>query len=296
MTLDRALEAIAAYFTRTLPEHSPIALVNFNAATQTLSDYIFEELWIYFEDRSSLALVDRQNLELIRQELTYQASGEVSDESAQSIGHQLGPQVLLYGKLTPLGGEYRLVVYATDVKQATSSLRAVHIKPGPRLAALLEKQAPGSAGVNMANVLYAGTDNPFQLTVQTDKTNQEYHDGDYMTMQIYSARDAYLKVTHIDVNGNAQVIYPVSFQDNNFIRAGQTRQIPDNTRFRMTKPYGEEIILVAAYDAPFTVNPQNTAAPLSNNVLMRGLVVENTGTLTDMHPVATAKCTYRINP
>ncbi|MDR0722110.1 MAG: DUF4384 domain-containing protein [Treponema sp.] len=42
----------------------------------------------------------------------------------------------------------------------------------------------------------------------------------------------------MDVKGNTQVIYPVSPQDNNFITAGKTWQIPDNTRFRMTKPYG----------------------------------------------------------
>ncbi|MDR1986845.1 MAG: DUF4384 domain-containing protein [Treponema sp.] len=294
-TLDKAIEDIAAYFTQKLPEHSPVALVNFDAETRTLSDYIFEELWIYFEDHSSLVLVDRQNLELISKELTYQAAGEVSDESAKSIGQQLGPQVLLYGKLTRIGGEYRLTVYATDVERAASSMRAVHITPDPRLAALLEARSPESA-VNMAHVLYGGKDNPFQFSVQTDKTNTDYHDGDYMTMQIYAARDVYIKVTHVDVHGNAQVIYPFSAQDDNFIRAGQTRRIPDNTRFKMTKPYGKETILVAAYDAPFTVHPQNAAAPLSAHGLMRGIVVENTGTLTAMQPVATAQCTYRITP
>ncbi|MHB9291498.1 hypothetical protein Holit_00575 [Hollandina sp. SP2] len=294
-TLDRAVEDIAAYFTHKLPQNTPVALVNFDAETRTLLAYIFEELWMYFEDHSSLVLVDRQNLERISKELTYQATGEVSDESAKSIGQQLGPQVLLYGKLTRIGSEYRLTVYATDVERATSNMRAVNIKPDPRLTALLEAQSPESA-VNMVNVLYGGKDNPFQFSVQTDKTNQDYHDGDYMTMQIYSARDVYIKVTHIDVNGNTQVIYPFASQDNNFIRAGQTRQVPDNTRFKMTKPYGKETILVAAYDAPFTVDSQNTAAPLSNTVLMRGLVVENTGTRTDMQPVATAQCTYRITP
>jgi len=193
-----------------------------------------------------------------------------------------------------MGKEYRLSVYATDVERATSSVRVANIKPDKRLAALLEKPAAGNAGINMANILYAGFDNPFQFTVQTDKSNGIYRDGEYMTMQIYSAKDAYFKVTHIDVSGNAQVIYPTSSRDNNFIKAGQTRNIPDNTKFKMTKPYGEEIILVAAYDAPFSISRQAASAPVSNNLITRGLIVESTETQANIQPVATAKFTYSI--
>jgi hypothetical protein len=97
------------------------------------------------------------------------------------------------------------------------------------------------------------------------------------------------------VNGNMQVIYPLSPKDNNFIRAGETRRIPDNTRFRMTKPYGQETILIGAYENPFIVRP-DTAAPLSTRGLVRGITVETEDTHTDMRPVATAKFTYRIGP
>ena len=294
ITIDAAIKKIALYFSNNLASKSNIALISFETDNKTLSDYIFEEFWIYFEDNSSLVLVDRKNLELINKEMNYQLSGMVSDDSAKSIGHQFGTQTLIYGKLIQIGKEYRLSVYATDVERATSSVRVANIKPDKRLAALLEKPAAGNAGINMANVLYAGFDNPFQFTVQTDKSNGIYHDGDYMTMQIFSAKDAYFKVTHIDVNGNAQVIYPTTSRDNNLIKAGQTRNIPDNTKFKMTKPYGEEIILVAAYDAPFTVSRQTAPAPVSNNVITRGLVVESTETKTNIEPVATAKFTFSI--
>jgi len=294
LTLDMAIAKIASYFSSNLTPKSPIALIAFETENKTLSDYIFEEFWIYFEDNSSLILVDRQNLELISKEMNYQLSGMVSDDSAKLIGHQFGPQTLLYGKLIRLGSEYRLSVYATDVERATSSLRAANIKPDKRIASLLEKSTTENTGINMANVLYAGSDNPFQFTVQTDKSNGIYHDGDYMTMQIYSAQDTYFKVTHIDVNGKAQVIYPTSPRDNNFIRAGQTRNIPDNTKFKMTKPYGEEIILVAAYSTSFTVSGQSIPAPVSSNVVVRGFTAESTETQTSIQPVATAKFTYSI--
>jgi hypothetical protein len=293
--LDEALSDIAAYYVGNLPANTKIALINFESDSQLLSDYIFEELWIQFEDKSSFALVERQNLELIQKEMEYQYSGSVSDESAQSIGKQFGPQTLVYGKITRLGGEYRLVVHATDVERGVTSIRSAVVIPDRRFAALLEKTSGNMAGVSMANALYSGAGNPWRFTVQTDRSGGDYHDGDYMTLRVYSERDAWFKITHIDVNGNAQVIYPVSPRDNNFIKAGETRQIPDNTRFRMTKPYGEEMILVGAYEKPFVAQTNGTA-PLSNKILVRGITVEREDTRTDMRPVATAKFTYRIGP
>jgi hypothetical protein len=294
VSLDEALSDMAAYYLENLPANAAIALINFESDAPLLSDYIFEELWIRFEDSRSFTLVDRRNLELIRKELEYQLSGEVSDESAQSIGKQFGARALVYGKITRLGGEYRLVVHATDVERAVTSIRSARVSPDPRFAALLENPSGSASGAGMANALYSGAGNPWRFTVQTDRGGG-YRDGEYMTLHIYSERDAWFKITHIDVNGNAQVIYPVSPRDNNFIRAGETRRIPDNTRFRMTKPYGEEMILAGAYEEPFVIR-ESASAPLSNGLLVRGIVVEREGARTDMRPVAAAKFTYRIGP
>jgi len=296
--LDKALSDIAAYYVGNLPANTQIALVKFDAEAQLLSDYIFEELWIYFEDSRSFVLIDRKNLELIQKEMDYQYSGMVSDESMQSLGHQLGAQTLIYGNITQFGSEYRLVVRATDVEKAVTSIRSATVKADRRFNAMLENKAGGKdvkIEESMANVLYSGLDNQWRFTVQTDKANGDYHEGEYMAMRIYSEKDAWFKVTHIDVNGNTQVIYPVSPNDNNFIRAGQTRQIPDNTRFRMTKPYGEEMILVGAYEEPFVIQ-RSIADPLSNNLLVRSITAEREDSRTEMRPVATAKFTYSIGP
>jgi len=120
-----------------------------------------------------------------------------------------------------------------------------------------------------------------------------YYDGDYMTMRIYSARDCYFRIIHVDVNGNTQVIYPVSSKDNNFIRAGETRRIPDNTRYRMHGPFGEEMILVSAYDQPFI--PSQFTGSLSADSVARGLTVENNSRV-QMSPSATARLCYTILP
>jgi hypothetical protein len=144
-----------------------------------------------------------------------------------------------------------------------------------------------------AVVPYAGGNNKWTFTVTPDVLDGIYYDGDLMSMQVYSQRDCYFRIIYIDVNGNTQVIYPTSARDDNFIRAGQTRRIPDNTRFRMGPPFGEEIILAAAYDRPFTAGPQS--GPLSADNITRGLTVEGDNH-TPMSPCATAKFSYTILP
>jgi hypothetical protein len=441
LTLDDALDDIAAWFTGRLPQGSTAAVISFDAETGSLSDYVFEELWNRFEESGKFVMVDRRNLQRIRTEMNYQMSGEVSDDSARSIGHQYGAQTIVYGRMTRMGNEYRLTVYATDVEKASSSQRALNIRPDSRLASLLkigldeqveravadmardlpekttiaigrisytgtqtvsslsaylkngisssaQKQqdkfivasdaesadfAVASRGLTVetpvadssiqAVVLgsfspvdrdaevsfqlvstggnrvvlgaakfvvpaaelerrrlsllpekdssvitpaefeakqkildpYAGKHNPFKFTVTPDDLDGVYYDGEYMTMRIYSGRDCYFRIVHVDVNGTAQVIYPRVNQDNNFIRAGETRRIPDNTRFRLGAPFGEEYILAAAYDKPF-VSGGGGGGKISGDFISRGLEVETESGGTAMSPLATAKISYTILP
>jgi hypothetical protein len=133
---------------------------------------------------------------------------------------------------------------------------------------------------------YAGKNNKWTITVTPDVLDNIYYDGDYMTMRIYSERDCYFRITHVDVNGETQIIYPTNPRDDNFIRAGQTRRIPDNTRYRMSAPFGEEMVLVAGYDKPFT--PGQSSGTLSADSVARGIIVE------DMSPPVTAKFSYTV--
>jgi TolB-like protein len=120
VTLDRALSGIAGYFTGKLPKNSRLAITGFEADTEALSNYAVEELWNGFEDFGGFVIVDRQNVEKIRAEMNYQLSGEVSDESARAIGRQFGVRYIVYGRITRIGGDYRVAAYATDVETATS--------------------------------------------------------------------------------------------------------------------------------------------------------------------------------
>ena len=441
LTLDRAIDDAASYLIGRLPPGAEVAIVDFETEAGGLSDYVFEELWNRFEGAGKFTMVDRRNLERIRTELDYQMSGYVSDDSARSIASQYGAGIIVYGRMTRMGKEYRMTVYATDVEKAASSQRALTIRPDNRLASLinvgldeqieraviaLARSVEGKTTITVGRISYTGTEtvsslsaylknsitasaqkqqnkftvasdsesadfavasrgltvetsavdspiqavvlgtfspvdkdaevsfqlvstggnktvlssaafvipaselerrrlsllpekdatviskaefeakqkavdpyagknNRFKFTVSPDVLDGIYYDGDLMSMRIFSAQDCYFRIVHVDVNGTAQVIYPRVSRDNNFIRAGETRRIPDNTQYRMGPPFGEEYVLVAAYDKPFVVQADQ-GAPLSDAVISRGLYVESESGQKEMSPIATAKFSYTILP
>jgi hypothetical protein len=77
-----------------------------------------EELTGAFVDRN-MEVADRQNLEYVYKELNFQMSGEVSDESARSIGKFLGADLVITGQLMEIGGPYRYRANAVNVETAT---------------------------------------------------------------------------------------------------------------------------------------------------------------------------------
>ena len=146
VTLDEAVADIAAYFTARLPASSHVAITGFEADTEDLSAYVVEELWNRFEEAGGFVMVDRQNLEKIRTEMNYQMSGDVSDESARSIGRQFGVQYIVYGRVTRIGGDWRISAYATDVEKASSNMRALTVRTDGSLSGLLNRESVGLEG------------------------------------------------------------------------------------------------------------------------------------------------------
>ena len=140
---------------------------------------------------------------------------------------------------------------------------------------------------------YTGQDNPWDFTISPNALDGIYHDGEFMFLSLYSAKDCYFRIIHVDVNGKTQVIYPAAAGDNNFIKAGQLRRIPDNSLYLLGAPYGEEIILAAAYDHPFTARPLSGAAPFSAEIITRGFTVEGDDSSV-MNPSVTAQFSYTI--
>jgi hypothetical protein len=93
-------------------------------------------------------VVDRQQLDTIRAELNFQMSGEVSDESAQSIGQMLGAQSIVSGSVSKIGSLYRVQVKAIEVQSAgVQGQWSRNIPDGATIAALTERYAPAPAAL-----------------------------------------------------------------------------------------------------------------------------------------------------
>jgi TolB-like protein len=139
LTLDQALKQLGAALAGRLPQGSVVAILNVTAPTGTLSDYAIDELSAHITANSSLAVVDRQSIQLLQRKLQFQMSGDVSDETAQRIGQMTGAGIIISGGITQIGAEYRVSVRAIGVETARVVFQpqAVTAKPDTRLAGLL---------------------------------------------------------------------------------------------------------------------------------------------------------------
>jgi tetratricopeptide (TPR) repeat protein len=118
LSLDAGIAQIAQGLERGLPAGTRIAVVNLESPSARFSDFVLEELQGVLVNNQRLVVVDRSKLELLRNEINFQMSGDVSDESAVSLGKFLGAQALVTGRLTDMGGAYRCRFNAIDVETA----------------------------------------------------------------------------------------------------------------------------------------------------------------------------------
>ncbi|MCL2243563.1 MAG: penicillin-binding protein activator LpoB [Treponema sp.] len=118
VSLDKAIQLAAVEIGENVGSGQKIALLNFNSPSVDFSEYVLDELEIQLVRSKKFVVVDRRELDLIRKEVNYQRSGEVSDESAQSIGKQLGAQVIVSGSLNIIGNIYRFRIRVLNVESA----------------------------------------------------------------------------------------------------------------------------------------------------------------------------------
>jgi TolB-like protein len=117
LPLMEAVEQSAEKTAAELPRGNKVAVVAFESPNGDLSEFIMEELNGALRDRG-VGVVDRQNLKHVLQELNFQMSGYVSEESARSVGKFLGADIVITGQLTSFGDVYRFRTNAIDVETA----------------------------------------------------------------------------------------------------------------------------------------------------------------------------------
>jgi hypothetical protein len=101
-----------------LPDNSRIAVISVSSNNRDLSALVVDELEFNLVSAQRFTIVDRQTLNAIRSEQNFQMSGDVSDESAVSIGKLLGANIVITGSIIGTDTNQRLSLKALNVQTA----------------------------------------------------------------------------------------------------------------------------------------------------------------------------------
>jgi len=119
LSLDEAIADAAVQINDRSEAGSKIALINFSSPSDGLSLYVLDELTANLVDSGKLNIVNRAEIDLIRNEYAFQYSGEVADDSMQELGRLLGAQFIVTGSLMEISRDmYRIVIRVLNVQTA----------------------------------------------------------------------------------------------------------------------------------------------------------------------------------
>jgi hypothetical protein len=163
MDLDAAIREVAAQMEAKIPSKTMVALVSVASPSTAFSTQVLTRLESAIVSSGKLVVVDRANLDKIREEQGFQLSGEVDDESAKSIGKLLGAGAIVTGSLADLGDVYSLTLKAINIETATVVVSYLaDLAKTRRIETLLA--SGGGAG--------SGRPAPGRTTAQTDPVTQ----------------------------------------------------------------------------------------------------------------------------
>jgi TolB-like protein len=124
LSLDEVITQSAKTVEARVSTGAKLAVLNFASTSESFSDYVIEELTGALVMNNKVTVIERRSLDLIRKEMNLQLSGDVSDDSAQAIGKQLGAQSIVSGSLTNLGNMYRFRIKVINVETARIETQA----------------------------------------------------------------------------------------------------------------------------------------------------------------------------
>lgn len=157
VTIDNALTQAAEKFSSSLKNKTTVAILGISSSYNELSEYMLGELTTDIVQLRKLQVVTRTNLDVIKKEMNFQLSGEVSDETMQQLGAKTGAQTVISGTFKPLGTLYVLDIQAFDVTTATiQDTYRVNVVSDETLELLTKKKIVGTSGKIQSNDYTAG--------------------------------------------------------------------------------------------------------------------------------------------
>jgi hypothetical protein len=157
--LDAAIREAAAQMEMKIPPKTMVALVSVASPSTAFSTQVLTRLESAIVGGGRLVVVDRANLDKVREEQGFQLSGEVDDESAKSIGKLLGAGAIVTGSLADLGDVYSLTLKAINIETATVAVSYLaDLEKSLRVETLLASGggAAGTSGATGAQTVQTG--------------------------------------------------------------------------------------------------------------------------------------------
>jgi len=150
--LDAVIRELSDYLNTRIPKGNKAVFLNVTSEWPAFSEYVLDCLQENAVNDGAFAVVDRQQLDVIRAEQNFQYSGEVSYASAQEIGQLLGAQTIVSGLVTKVGSQYRIQVRAIAVQ--TAALQGLTTRnvgdKGQIVTALTAQKAPAPAASSVS--------------------------------------------------------------------------------------------------------------------------------------------------
>lgn len=116
-SVEGSLERAANKIMEKIPANSRIAIVYVTSKDPDVTEYIANELEFIMVE-NSLTMIDRSQLDKIRNEQKLQLSGDVDDDQAVSIGKMAGANAIITGAVTGTGNLRRLRLRVLDTQSA----------------------------------------------------------------------------------------------------------------------------------------------------------------------------------
>jgi hypothetical protein len=159
MDLDAAIKEAAVQMEAKIPPKTMVALVSVASPSTAFSTQVLTRLESAIVGGGSLGVVERANLDKVREDPGFQLSGEVDDESAKSIGKLLGAGAIVTGSLADLGDVYSLTLKAINIETATVAVSYLaDLAKSARVETLLASGggAAGTSGATRARTVQTG--------------------------------------------------------------------------------------------------------------------------------------------
>ncbi len=249
-----------------------------------------EKLIIAILQSEIFELSDLDNIESIKEQWVFQ-QGNVPEDQAVRMGELDAVQALLVGKYYDTGSTVTVFLRLVDVESSDIPAAEEIVVPKSDISVSI---IPNNYS-NALQIIYelsdiSGTsgDAPIVKAWIERGNGATYRDGENLVINFYSVTGCYIKVYHIDVNGQTKLIFPNEYYSNNYIVAYILYTIPDGRypfKFELEAPYGTEFIKVMASPVQFADIEESftNLGSASKNLLSKGLTVQQVeGQLTEI--------------